>query len=49
MYGSCFVIHSTTLCLLIGSFNPFTLKVIIDGYVVIAIFKFIFLIFSSSS
>ena len=29
--GSCFLIHSGTLCLLIGVFNPFTFKVIIDS------------------
>ena len=27
---SCFLIHSAILCLLIGAFNPFTFKVIID-------------------
>ena len=30
MCGSCFLIHSAILCLLIGAFNPFTFKVIID-------------------
>ena len=29
IYGSCFCIHSASLCLLVGAFNPFTLKVII--------------------
>jgi len=38
IYGSCFYIHSASLCLLIGAFNPFTFKVIIDIYVPIAIF-----------
>jgi len=38
MYGSCFCIHSASLCLLVGAFNIFTLKVIIDKYVPIAIF-----------
>ena len=38
IYGSCFYIHSVSLCLLVGAFNPFTLKVIIDMYVLIAIF-----------
>ena len=38
MYGSCFSIHSASLCLLVGAFNPFTFKVIIDMYVPIAIF-----------
>ena len=31
-------IHSASLCLLVGAFNPFTFKVIIDLYVHIAIF-----------
>ena len=30
IYGSCFCIHSVSLCLLVGAFNLFTLKVIID-------------------
>uniref|UniRef100_A0A0K8REV2 Putative rte ele1 orf1-h 1e-60-j 4 n=1 Tax=Ixodes ricinus TaxID=34613 RepID=A0A0K8REV2_IXORI len=38
MSGSCFLIHSTILCLLIGAFNPFTFKVIIDMHSFIAIF-----------
>ena len=38
IYESCFYIHSVSLCLLIGAFNPFTFKVIIDIYVPIAIF-----------
>ena len=38
MYGSYFYIHSASLCLLVGAFNPFTFKVIIDIYVPIAIF-----------
>ena len=25
-YGSCFCIHSASLCLLVGAFNPFTFK-----------------------
>ena len=29
-YRSCFCIHSASLCLLAGAFNPFTFKVIID-------------------
>ena len=37
MCGSCFLIHSAILCLLIGAFNPFTFKVIIDRYLFIAI------------
>ena len=38
IYGSCFCIHSASLYLLVGRFNPFTFKVIIDIYVPIAIF-----------
>ena len=38
IYGSCFCIHSASLCLLFGAFNPFTFKVIIVIYVLIAIF-----------
>ena len=38
IYGSCFFIHSASLCLLVGTFNPFTFKVIIGMYVRIAIF-----------
>ena len=37
-YGSCFCVHSASLCLLIGAFNLFTFKVIIDIYVPIIIF-----------
>ena len=32
-----FYIHSASLCLLVGAFNPFTFKLIIDIYVSIAI------------
>ena len=42
IYGSCFFIHSATLCLLIVSFSPFTFKVIIDIYVLIAILLIVF-------
>ena len=35
-YGSCFCIHSASLCLLVGAFSPLTFKVIIDMYVLIA-------------
>ena len=38
IYGSCFCIHSASLCLLVGAFKPFTFKVIIDMYVPIPIF-----------
>ena len=37
MCGACFLIYSATLCLFIGAFHPFTLKVIIDKYLFIAI------------
>ena len=33
VYGSCLLIHSATICLLVGAFKSFTLKVIIDRYV----------------
>ena len=36
VYGSCFCIHSASLCLLVEAFNPFTFKVITDMYVPIA-------------
>ena len=39
IYGSCFCIHSASLCLLVRAFNPFTFKVIIDMYVPITIFS----------
>ena len=35
--GSCFCTHSVSLCLMVGAFNSFTFKVIIDIYVPIAI------------
>ena len=38
IYGSCFCVHSASLCFLVGVFNPFTFKVIIYIYVPIAIF-----------
>ena len=38
IYGSCVFIHSASLCLLVGAFNPLIFKVIIDMYVPIAIF-----------
>ena len=41
IYGSCFCIHSASLCLLVGAFNPYTFKVIIDMYVPITIFLII--------
>ena len=38
IYGSSFYIHSASLCLLVGAFNPFTFKIISDMYVPITIF-----------
>ena len=38
--GLVFFIHSASLCLLVGVFNPFTFKVIVNIYVPIAIFLF---------
>ena len=53
MCGSCFLIHSTILCLLTGAFNTTTFKVIIDMYLFIAIFLYlcpcVFHCFSSCS
>ena len=37
IYGSCFCIHSATLCLLIGAFSLFTFMVIIDMYAILLI------------
>ena len=31
IYESCFCIHSASLCLLVGAFNPFTFKIIIEA------------------
>ena len=38
IHGSCYCIHLAGLCLLVGAFNPFTFKIIIDIYVSIGIF-----------
>ena len=38
IYASCFCIHSASLCLLVGAFNPFTFKVAVIMYVPITIF-----------
>ena len=38
LYGSYFCIHSASPCVLVGAFNPFPFKVIIDIYLPIAIF-----------
>ena len=35
--GSCFLIHSVTLCLLIEAFSPFTFRVSTERYEFIAI------------
>ena len=35
--GSCFLIHSVTLCLLIGAFSPLTFRVSTERYECIAI------------
>ena len=40
--GSCFCIHSASLCLLVGAFNPFMFKVISDKYDPIAIYFIVF-------
>ena len=36
-YGYCFCIHSASLCLLVGSFNPFIFSIIMGKYIPIAI------------
>ena len=41
-----FFIHSSSLCLLVGAFNPFTFKMIIDKYDPVAIY---FIVLCSSS
>ena len=43
--GCQFLTQSATLCLLIGTFSPFTFKVIIDRYVFIAIYYYCHLVF----
>ena len=45
IYGSCFCIHSASLCLLVGAFNPFTFKTIISMYFPITIFFFFLILF----
>ena len=45
IYGSRFFIHSISLCLLLGTFNPFTLKVIINMYVLIAVLLIVLVLF----
>jgi len=58
IYGSCFCIHSASLCLLVGLFSPLTFKVIIDnvysychfincfGFVFVALFSPLLLLLS---
>ena len=46
IYGSCFHILSVSQYLLVGAFNPFTFKVIIDTYVPIGIFLIVLGLFS---
>ncbi|KAF6084327.1 hypothetical protein HJG60_008598 [Phyllostomus discolor] len=46
--GSFFPIHSAILCLLIGAFNLFTFKVIIDRYLFIVFYVCVFLSLSLS-
>ena len=45
-HRSCFFIHSASLCLLVGAFNPFPFKVIINMYVPIIIFLIVLGLFS---
>ena len=49
MNGSCYFIQTATLYLLIGAFSPLTFKVIMDSYVLIAIFNLFTVCFHSSS
>ena len=48
IYGSCFCIHSASLCLLVGAFNLFTFKVIIYIYVSVGIFLIVWVWFCIS-
>ena len=41
VYGSYFCVHTSSLCVLIGAFTSFTFEVIINMYVLIAIFLII--------
>lgn len=45
IYGSCFCVHSAWLCLLVGVFSPFTFKIIINMYVLIAILVTVWICF----
>ena len=44
IYGSCFCIQPASLCVLVGAFNPFTFKFIMDMYVPIILGSRIWLI-----
>ena len=46
--GLAFFIHSIILCHLIGAFSPFTFRVIIERYVLIAIAGFRFMVAKGS-
>ena len=48
LYNAYVFICSASLCLLVGAFNPFTLKVIIDVYDLITIFLIVLGLFSVS-
>ena len=45
IYGNCFRFHSASLCLLVGAFNLFMFKVIINMYVPMTIFLIVFGLF----
>ena len=45
MYAHVFI-HTTNLCLLVGDFNPFTFKVVIDMYDPITIALIVLVLFS---
>ena len=44
MYVCVFSMHSATLCLFIGEFNPFTFKVIVNSYVLTDILLIVFVV-----
>ena len=48
IYGSCFCIHSISLCPLVAAFNSFTFKVIINMYVLIDILLIVLVCFCRS-
>ena len=45
IYRSCFCIHSSCLCLLVGEFNLFSVKVVIDLHVPFVIFLIVLSLF----